>query len=1064
MATYDPASSKTLEALKTELKEVAKDINHQNQLLLRHMRAPAGIEMEGIDFKPMIADNIERLEGKRALLAVDIDEREAYQRMPQQQHQRPATQSSRPSQSKKTGNNTVNTSIVPRPSQIRYPGYGHHGVYYPVDSSQRAAPFGSSPPVAPLGQYPTAQHKQPRSFGATNQPNPAIPGLSLANQPSSLYRAPAKGMESQNTTPSSVSFEFGSDIFVSTDGISGRVTPVSMAANPLLSRTHQPGDRETELFEPKPKRVASSSSSSIVNTPSTDAIDYEEEDNGAGANLLDRLLGTSAVKRKHELEKENEESERQLEIEKTWKAQREVEDEEFARRLQEEEYSENSGQPTPLSQSPSPCGSRGPAMFGRQSLLDIGLGSFERRGSSDSLLSWNMPSPERRPSTASSASMGPPPLPLLPPHSRRDLFPSLGQPQSVTQHHAAGQPQQPPSTSSFSQNSQNQTRNLPTSPGLPSSPFRGPQSPSLPSRMRHPPQVPQTSYAPQSSPTPIIDLTNLGSDSEPGTPPYQQPNNPMGSHEQHHSQGLPHQQSNTATVWHQGPYNQGFQPYQPNNPGVSPQQLVDQMFLQQQQNTPGLPHNSQYPPFPYEQPNALGFLHASQYALSHQQPNAPRFPHGSQYSPFQHLQPNTPGFPLLQNMGSSVTNTDSPIPFDSRHAPRASQQEHNLRFSQPLQDTESTISNLGSSLMSGAVGMINSAYDTCQGGYNALHNRYAGSSTSAYDASRYGTYPYDVSRPGTYPSSSRSRNNMPDTTPNEDLKQLLDNILPDGSFADREGTPEAMAGNLYEHQKVGLAWMKSMEKGSNKGGILADDMGLGKTIQALALMVSNRSPDQECNTTLIVCTVALVDQWKTEIQEKVKPDFEHRLSVFVYHNEPRKTQWESLKQYDVVLTTYGTVAAEYKRYIELLGKDDGEDGAEDDERRDQAESEGSGVSRTMASSASEDRKSKKALPPRNANLPLLGRNSLWYRVILDEAQNVKNKNTKASQAVCALKSTYRWCMTGTPMMNGIEELYSLIKFLAIKPYCDHLKFKEVRDNGSESYSVPTNFNRTSADT
>jgi SNF2 family DNA or RNA helicase len=97
-------------------------------------------------------------------------------------------------------------------------------------------------------------------------------------------------------------------------------------------------------------------------------------------------------------------------------------------------------------------------------------------------------------------------------------------------------------------------------------------------------------------------------------------------------------------------------------------------------------------------------------------------------------------------------------------------------------------------------------------------------------------------------------------------------------------------------------------------------------------------------------------------------------------------------------------------------------------------------------------------------LPLLGRNSLWYRVILDEAQNVKNKNTKASQAVCALKSTYRWCMTGTPMMNGIEELYSLIKFLAIKPYCDHLKFKEVRDNGSESYSVPTNFNRTSADT
>ena len=50
----------------------------------------------------------------------------------------------------------------------------------------------------------------------------------------------------------------------------------------------------------------------------------------------------------------------------------------------------------------------------------------------------------------------------------------------------------------------------------------------------------------------------------------------------------------------------------------------------------------------------------------------------------------------------------------------------------------------------------------------------------------------------------------------------------------------------YEHQKLALTWMKSMEECTNKGGILADDMGLGKTISSLALMLSRPSSDRLC--------------------------------------------------------------------------------------------------------------------------------------------------------------------------------------------------------------------------
>lgn len=248
------------------------------------------------------------------------------------------------------------------------------------------------------------------------------------------------------------------------------------------------------------------------------------------------------------------------------------------------------------------------------------------------------------------------------------------------------------------------------------------------------------------------------------------------------------------------------------------------------------------------------------------------------------------------------------------------------------------------------------------------------------------------------------------TRTSAEIKSLLENIRPDEDLPaeNREGTPNEMTYPLMEHQKLGLAWMKNMEEGSNKGGILADDMGLGKTIQALALMVSRRSTDPKRKTTLIVAPVALMKQWEREISQKLKNGRENRLSCFILHGVNRHTTWEQLKTYDVVLTTFGTLANEVKRKDKI---------------------------------DADKRMNPNWRPTGKADhLPLLGEDCKWYRVIIDEAQCIKNKHTKAAIGAAQLQALTRFCMSGTPMMNNVGELYSLIHFLRIKPYNQWDKF------------------------
>lgn len=230
-----------------------------------------------------------------------------------------------------------------------------------------------------------------------------------------------------------------------------------------------------------------------------------------------------------------------------------------------------------------------------------------------------------------------------------------------------------------------------------------------------------------------------------------------------------------------------------------------------------------------------------------------------------------------------------------------------------------------------------------------------------------------------------------------------------------DGTVDGLAVKLLPHQVDGVSWMIDKEAGQRKngvlpkGGILADDMGLGKTIQSVALILLNPRPASSTDkgtlkrklpsskvgkSTLVVAPLALIRQWEDEIKTKV--DRSHALKVLVHHGSNRTKSATELSKYDVVITTYQILTSEHA--------------ASDHDREGGVMTGCFGVH--------------------------------WYRVILDEAHSIKNRNAKSSLACCDLKSWHRWCLTGTPMQNNLDELQSLIKFLRIKPYCELSSWKQ----------------------
>lgn len=192
------------------------------------------------------------------------------------------------------------------------------------------------------------------------------------------------------------------------------------------------------------------------------------------------------------------------------------------------------------------------------------------------------------------------------------------------------------------------------------------------------------------------------------------------------------------------------------------------------------------------------------------------------------------------------------------------------------------------------------------------------------------------------------------TQSKEEIQALLENIRPDEEMPAhlRVSTPDDMSVQLHKYQEMGLTWLQKQEGGSNKGGILADDMGLGKTIQMLSLMVTRKSDEQRCKTTLIIAPLALMRQWKQEIKDKLKPG-RSALTVFTHHGSKKAKDWNELRQYDVVLTTFGSIGIEVKKMEKFRMRQVNDPNAR---------------------------------PHSSEKCIFLDPDARWYRIILDEAQ------------------------------------------------------------------------------
>ncbi|KAJ6608214.1 SNF2 family N-terminal domain-containing protein [Mycena sp. CBHHK59/15] len=212
------------------------------------------------------------------------------------------------------------------------------------------------------------------------------------------------------------------------------------------------------------------------------------------------------------------------------------------------------------------------------------------------------------------------------------------------------------------------------------------------------------------------------------------------------------------------------------------------------------------------------------------------------------------------------------------------------------------------------------------------------------------------------------------------------NVRPDQADAVVPGFREGVL--LMPHQILGRAWMRDREDSSKKkgGGILADDMGLGKTIQALTRIVEGvpRKEDVKngwVKATLVICPLALIEQWDAEIKKMTAG-----LKVIQYHGPTRSKEAKHFSSADIVITTYGIVCSEHLK-------------------------------------------------------PTLLFETRWWRIILDEAHTIKTRTTKTAEACWDLEAKFRWCLTATPMQNKVEDFFSLMRFLRIRPLNDWDRFK-----------------------
>jgi len=180
-------------------------------------------------------------------------------------------------------------------------------------------------------------------------------------------------------------------------------------------------------------------------------------------------------------------------------------------------------------------------------------------------------------------------------------------------------------------------------------------------------------------------------------------------------------------------------------------------------------------------------------------------------------------------------------------------------------------------------------------------------------------------------------------------------------------TPAGMRFDLFPFQERGHGWLRLLGD-LGVGAILADDMGLGKTVQAIAMLTSEREEPGggELGPTLVVCPMSVVKQWAAEIAR-----FAPSLRVHVHHGNVRLSGVafaEAARASDVVVTSYDIVARDAEVIADVA----------------------------------------------------------WDRLLLDEAQDVKNPATKRARALRRVVARRKVAMTGTPIENRLGELWAVM--------------------------------------
>ena len=180
--------------------------------------------------------------------------------------------------------------------------------------------------------------------------------------------------------------------------------------------------------------------------------------------------------------------------------------------------------------------------------------------------------------------------------------------------------------------------------------------------------------------------------------------------------------------------------------------------------------------------------------------------------------------------------------------------------------------------------------------------------------------------------------------------------------------PQNFQGDLRPYQKAGYNWFHFL-KDYHFGGCLADDMGLGKTIQTLALLQKHKEDTEAAGgkaTSLVIMPTSLIYNWLNEAKK-----FSPQLRLMVHTGTFRYKSPEVFANYDVVITTYGISRID----IDLFDS------------------------------------------------------YFFDYVILDESQNIKNPSSKSFQAVRQLKSRFKLILSGTPVENSVNDLWTQMSFI-----------------------------------